>query len=90
MPVDWHNDEVKLTEVPTLVIEILSPTQALDDLVKKADAYFAAGAKSCWIVQPSLETIVVLSRDRKPEHHSSGVVVDPATGIEVSVDEIFP
>lgn len=89
MPVDWHNDEIKLTEAPTLVIEILSPTQPLDELVKKADTYFAAGVKSCWIVQPSLETIVVLSPGTKPEHYSSGVVVDPATGIEVSVDEIF-
>ncbi len=39
--------------------------------------------------QPSLETIVVLAPGKKPEHHSSGVVFDPATGIEVSVDEIF-
>ncbi len=89
LPVDWHNDEVKLTDPPSLAIEILSPTQALDDLVRKADTYFAAGVQSCWIVQPALETIVVLAPGKKPQFHTSGTVVDPATGIEVSVEDIF-
>jgi Uma2 family endonuclease len=90
LSIDWHNDEVKLTDPPSLAIEILSPTQAVDDLVKKADTYFAAGVESCWIVQPSLETIVVLTPNAKPEFHSTGLVVDPATKIEVSVTDIFP
>jgi Uma2 family endonuclease len=89
LPIDWHNDEIKLTVPPAWVIEILSPTQALDDLVKKADTYFAAGVKSCWIVQPSLGLVAVLTPDADPEFHSSGIIVDPATGIEVPVKEIF-
>jgi len=89
LSVDWHNDEIKLTEPPSLVIEILSPTQPLDDLVRKADVYFAAGVKSCWIVQAALKTIVVLTPDQAPVFHLRGNVVDPGTGIEVFVEEIF-
>ena len=89
LSIDWHNDEIKVTEPPSLVIEILSPTQPLDDLVKKADIYFAAGVKSCWIVQTSLKTIVVLTPDQTPVFHLSGDVIDPETGIEVAVKEIF-
>ncbi len=89
LSVDWHNDEIKMTEPPSLVIEILSPTQPLDDLVKKADVYFAAGVKSCWIVQTSLKTIVVLTPDQTPVFHLSDDVTDPGTGVAVSVGEIF-
>lgn len=89
LPVDWHNDEVKLTEPPAWVIEILSPTQALDDLVRKADIYFAAGVRSCWIIQPALKLVVALSPDKDPEFHGSGTVREPATGIEIPVAEIF-
>ncbi len=89
LPVDWHNDEATLSDPPSLVIEILSPTQAVDDLVKKADVYFAAGVRSCWIVQPSLKMIAALAPDAEPEFHARGTVVDPATGIEVAVEDVF-
>ncbi len=52
-------DEVKGTEPPLLAVEILSPTQPLDDLVRKAEAYLAAGVGACWLVQPSLQTVTV-------------------------------
>jgi Uma2 family endonuclease len=89
LPVDWRNDQVKLTEPPLMVVEILSPTQALDQLVQKAGTYFGAGVRSCWIVEPVLETVVVLSPDEKPATYTGGEIVDPATGITVRVDEIF-
>lgn len=89
LAVDWQHDEVKLTEAPAWVIEILSPTQALDDLVKKADIYFAAGVRSYWIIQPSLKLVVALAPDRDPEFHASGTVREPATGIEIPIVEIF-
>ncbi|NJO56412.1 MAG: Uma2 family endonuclease [Rhodospirillales bacterium] len=90
MPIDWRHDELQLTMPPALVIEILSANQPVDDLVKRANHYFAAGVRSCWIVQPSSRTIAVLSPGKKPERYSSGVVADPETGIEVAVDEVFP
>ena len=89
LPRDWQHDEVKMSEPPPMVVEILPPTQALGELILKADAYFAAGVRSCWIVQPMLETIAVLQPGTKPQVFSSGEVRDPATGITVTVEEIF-
>lgn len=87
--VDWQHDEVKKTDPPLLVIEILSPNQSLDELVRKADAYFAGGVRACWILQPSFEAIAVLEPGEKPKVYTSGEVNDPATGIAVQVEEVF-
>jgi Uma2 family endonuclease len=90
LPIDWRHDEIRMTDPPLTVVEILSPTQGMEELISKADAYFEAGVKSCWIVQPMLEAIAVLVPGKsKTELHSSGEITDPATGITVKVDEIF-
>lgn len=89
LPVDWRHDEIRMSEVPTTVIEILSPTQGMDELSNKADAYFAAGVRSCWIVAPMLQAISILHPDGQTQTFSSGEVRDPATGITVTVEEVF-
>lgn len=82
-------DEIKKTEPPVIVIEILSPTQPLDEVIKKAHAYLKGGVGASWLVQPALETITVLLPDEKPRFYTSGDVTDPATGITLNVEEIF-
>jgi len=54
-------DEVRVTKIPDLTIEVLSPTQSINELLKKIKAYFALGVKSCWLVMPALEEIRVFS-----------------------------
>ncbi len=90
LPMDWRHDHVKKTDPPLTVIEILSPTQSLDSVVKKTEDYFEAGVKSCWIVQMILESVVVLLPGEKPRVCTEGGVEDPATGITVEIAEIFP
>ena len=90
LAVDWQHDHVKKTEPPLTVVEILSPTQSLDSLITKADAYFAAGVQSCWIVQTVLESVVVLVPGKKPSVHTGGEFMDPVTDITVKLAEIFP
>lgn len=58
-PLDVKNDIITMTEPPLCAIEIISPTQPLNDLVAKARAYFTHGVRSCWIVIPALENIYV-------------------------------
>ena len=48
-PIDMAHDVQVLTRLPLTTIEILSPKQALDDLIDQVDAYLAAGVKSCWL-----------------------------------------
>ncbi|HEX9734827.1 MAG TPA: Uma2 family endonuclease [Thermoanaerobaculia bacterium] len=86
----WSHDEVRKTEPPLLVVEILSPTQSVDELIRKAEAYLDAGVKSCWIVQPSLKTISVVEAGKPPLTFTGGELTDPATAITVRVEDVFP
>jgi Uma2 family endonuclease len=55
------DDILKMTEMPLLVIEILSPKQTIDELLAKFKAYFALGIKSCWLVMPAIRAITTYS-----------------------------
>lgn len=83
-------DKIKLTEPQLGVIEILSPTQSLNDLVDKADQYFANGVKSCWIIIPSMAGVAIYSAPGKYEFfNENDVARDEVLGLEVPVAEIF-
>lgn len=58
---DSQNDLTSMTEPPLCTVEIISPTQSINELKAKANKYFAHGVKSCWIVVPVLENIYVFS-----------------------------
>ncbi|MFN3561324.1 MAG: Uma2 family endonuclease [Chloroherpetonaceae bacterium] len=90
MEYDWERDEVKMTTPPITTIEILSPTQPLNDLVEKIrDIYFPAGVKSSWIVIPPLKTVHIFYPDSPTETFTKGVITDKATGVELRLEEIF-
>lgn len=87
---DWEQDEIKMTEPPITAIEILSPTQALNDLVETARrVYLAAGVKSVWIVVPPLKSVAILYPNMPTESFSAGIIHDKATGVQISIDELF-
>ncbi len=88
---DYENDQTKVTEAPVLTIEILSPKQILDDVVKKIrDTYLPAGVQSSWVVIPSLKTVHILTPDKQVRtFQTTGVITDPATGIQVDMEELF-
>jgi len=89
LEVDFTRDETRMTEPPLLTIEISSPTQGIQDLVDKARYLMEHGVESCWIVQPPLCTITVFTPDMDSTTHSSGTVTDPATEIEVKLNDVF-
>lgn len=82
-------DEIKVAEPPITVIEILSPTQSTESFAGKFEAYFAAGVKSCWFVQPLVDTIFVITPDKNISVFHKGMLTDPATGITLDLNEIF-
>ena len=90
MSFDWSNDEIRLTTPPITAIEILSPRQALTDLTDKNNIiYFPSGVKSVWIVIPLFKQIHVILPNGTIIPFTSGILKDSATGIEISLDEIF-
>ena len=90
MVYNWEEDIIRYTQPPITAIEILSPRQAFDELTSKIrKQYFPAGVQSAWIVVPSIRAIQVFTPDRKISIYTDGTMVDPATGIELLLDEIF-
>ena len=90
MVADMANDSIVIQQMPLTTIEILSPLQALSELMGKANAYFQAGVKSCWIVLPEVSGIFMYAA---PGHytffHDGETLSDPATGIEVLLAPLF-
>jgi Uma2 family endonuclease len=83
-------DKIKVKEPPLGIIEILSPTQSLNDLVDKADQYFEKGVKSCWIIIPSMAGVAIYSEPGKYEFfNENDLAKDEVLGLEVPVAEIF-
>ncbi|EDN65229.1 protein containing DUF820 [Beggiatoa sp. PS] len=56
------SDVVRVSQMPDLAIEVLSPSQTINELLKKINAYFALSIKSCWLVMPALEEVRVFSQ----------------------------
>jgi Uma2 family endonuclease len=86
----WGEEEpAAKVEPPLLAIEIVSPSQTLSEIREKTRKYFAHGVKSCWIVQPELQTISVLHPNEKPHTFDFGMVEDSVVGIAIPVEEVF-
>lgn len=89
-PIDMANDVLVATRLPLTTIEILSPRQALDDLIDKASAYLAAGVRSCWIVMPKLQGVAVFSAPGTYVFFRGAEVLrDAATGVELPLAPLF-
>lgn len=55
------NAKDKYTGIPSLVVEILSPTNRSNDRVRKLGLYMESGMQECWHVDPKNHTIIVFS-----------------------------
>jgi Uma2 family endonuclease len=86
-------DEARVTKMPDLVIEVLSPTQAIPELLRKIKAYFALGVKSCWLVMPALEQVRVFSHHLRQyqnfDINHNETVEDKVMDIQLPVQKIF-
>jgi len=52
----------RLEFAPDLVIEVLSPSDSLSELLKKLNDYHRIGVKEVWLVNPLTRTVEVLAR----------------------------
>lgn len=50
--------------VPALVVEVLSPSTAAKDLIKKTELYMAGGVKEYWVVDPKNRSVLVYGFDQ--------------------------
>jgi Uma2 family endonuclease len=82
-------DIVRMTEMPLAVMEVLSPSQTISDIMGKFDVYFGAGVTSCWLVIPPAETVTVYTAPNRGHIFKAGNVVDPVLQVEIPLQDIF-
>ena len=88
--ISYGEDEIRMTNLPLCAVEILSPKQALSDLVDKSDVYFDAGISSYWLVVPQLQSIYVYSAKKTFKVYTrENTLVDSLLDIELELEKIF-
>lgn len=86
------DDTTMIDGVPTLVVEILSPTTTQEELTEKLDDYLGAGVPLVWVVEPKRQTITVYRPDREPElfNTTHTISADPhLPGFSTPVARVF-
>lgn len=64
---------------PDFVIELRSPTDALDVLKNKMNEYVRAGVRLGWLIDPQIETVTIYHGDTSPETLNRPDVVEADT-----------
>lgn len=88
-PINWMQDEVKVTRIPLTVVEILLPSQTVTELTDKAKLFFSTGVKSYWLVQPSFRIIMVLRPNEEELVFHNDILTDPTNGISIDLKKVF-
>lgn len=84
------HDQNIVSEMPLLVVEILSPSQSITELTFKAERYLKAGVTSYWLVVPELMNIAISSEAGVYQtFNRQDTLCDPATGIELELAPLF-
>ena len=86
-----EDDLLKVSQMPHLAIEILSPSQSVSFLARKIKALFALGVKSCWLVVPTLTQISVYSQPKsyKTFDLNDTELVDEVMDIHLPIQKVF-
>jgi Uma2 family endonuclease len=77
---------------PVQAVEILSPSDKHQDIIEKVEAYQESGVTLIWIVDPDLETVLVLRAGEKPALFNVGqdLTGDPELpGFRMPVADVF-
>lgn len=86
------DDDKYIIGAPTLAVEILSPTDRIEEINLKLRDYLDAGVPMVWIVNPFDETIVVHRPDIEPKLFTGRreLSADPILpGLHVNASDIF-
>ena len=88
-PIDFRHDITRRTDPPLLVVEILSPRQACEDVMDKISHYLESGVKSCWMVIPPTQSITIFAQGGAQKIFTEDIVTDPAIGLSADLAAVF-
>jgi Uma2 family endonuclease len=64
--VQQSGDSTIIEGVPTLIVEILSPSTQMQNVDEKIDLYLEAGVPLVWVVDPRDETVTIYQPGKRP------------------------
>lgn len=77
---------------PILVVEVLSPSDKIEEILDKVDEYLDAGVSLVWLVEPRYSTVTVYRPDAKPQLFNADqeITAEPfLPGFRVAVADLF-
>lgn len=93
---DKVNEEGKYLGIPTLVVEVLSPSTKAKDLVAKLNLYAKSGIKEYWVVNPEQKSILQysFSEEREPDYPQNYLLRDTIqstvfSDLKIALADIF-
>jgi Uma2 family endonuclease len=87
---DFFDEPARRTDAPLLAIEIQSPSQNNDEMVEKVHRYFGFGVKSCWIIVPAWQAVLVYENESHYTFfHKNMIVKDKVLNIKIPIQKIF-
>lgn len=78
-----------VTEPPQIAVEIISPSQTLEEMSAKISLLLESGVPSVWLVIPFAHVISIYQKGVPLLSATTGILTDPATGLTISVEEVF-
>jgi Uma2 family endonuclease len=88
-----QTDETTLIDgVPTLLVEILSPSDTQEEIDEKLDGYRRAGVPLVWVIDPHDRTVLVYRPGQQPElcNQTQELTAGPhLPGFRVPVADLF-
>ena len=91
---DADDISTKVEVMPEVCIEVLSPKQAISDLIEKAYKVLEKDAKSYWLVNPFQNTVTVYSQNdgeiSRKDYTGDTEIPDPfGEGNHIVLNDIF-
>jgi len=83
---DFLEDKTRCSVIPMLAIEILSPTQGMQELIDKAKILLDAGVMTVWIVDIYARTVIFMSNEKKETIHCEKVECE---NLQVDFKKVF-
>lgn len=86
------DDSTIIDGIPVLAVEILSPSDTIEDINEKIDAYLEAGVPLVWIIDTHRRTVTIYRPGADPELvtlHQELTAEPHLPGFRVAVQDLF-
>ncbi|TAE26904.1 MAG: Uma2 family endonuclease [Candidatus Kapaibacterium sp.] len=78
-----------LNIAPILAVEIVSISQGMVEIIRKANEMMKAGVETCWVIEPAAGIVIVCTAKGRVSLHAGEFLHHPLLSDPISIDEIF-